>query len=59
MVKIDGRLFIEGLLEGLQEGAKSGGPDLSQVRLDIKNVVSEDAAKAVIGPRSTQASTRL
>ena len=50
MVKIDGRLFIEGLLEGLQEGAKSGGPDLSQVRLDIKNVVSEDAAKAVIGP---------
>ena len=50
MVKIDGRLFIEGLLEGLQEGTKSGGPDLSQVRLDIKNVVSEDAAKAVIGP---------
>ena len=50
MVKIDGRLFIEGLLEGLQEGTKSGGPDLSQVRLDIKNVVTEDAAKAVIGP---------
>lgn len=50
MVKIDGRLFIEGLLEGLQEGAKSGDSDLSQVRLDIKNVVSEDAAKAVIGP---------
>jgi len=50
MVKIDGRVFIEGLLEGLQEGGKSGGPDLSQVRLDIKNVVSEDAAKAVIGP---------
>ncbi len=50
MVKIDGRLFVEGLLEGLQEGAKSGGPDLTQVRLDIKNVVSEDAAKAAIGP---------
>ena len=50
MVKIDGRLFIGGLLEGLQEGAKSGDPDLSQVRLDIKNVVSADAAKAVIAP---------
>jgi putative ABC transport system substrate-binding protein len=50
MVKIDGRLFIEGLLEGLQEGAKSGDSDLSQVRLDIKNVVSADGAKAVIGP---------
>jgi putative ABC transport system substrate-binding protein len=50
MVKIDGRLFIEGLLEGLQERAKSGDSDLSQVRLDIKNVVSEDAAKAVMGP---------
>ena len=50
MVKIDGRLFIGGLLEGLQEGAKSGDLDLSQVRLDIKNVASEDAAKAVIGP---------
>jgi putative ABC transport system substrate-binding protein len=50
MVKIDGRLFIGGLLEGLQEGAKSGDSDLSQVRLVVKNVVSEDAAKAVIGP---------
>jgi putative ABC transport system substrate-binding protein len=50
MVKIDGRLFIGGLLEGLQEGAKSGDSDLSQVRLDIKNVVSADGAKAVIGP---------
>ena len=34
MVKIDGRLFIEGLLEGLREGAKSGDSDLSQVRLE-------------------------
>jgi putative tryptophan/tyrosine transport system substrate-binding protein len=50
MVKIDGRLFIGGLLEGLQECAKSGDSDLSQVRLDIKNVVSADGAKAVIGP---------
>ena len=50
MVKIDGRLFIGGLLEGLQEGAKSDDSDLSKVRLDIKNVVSADAAKAVIGP---------
>ena len=50
MVKIDGRLFIGGLLEGLQEGAKSGDPDLSQVRLDIKNVLTADAAKAVVGP---------
>jgi putative ABC transport system substrate-binding protein len=50
MVKIDGRLFVGGLLEGLQVGAKPGDSDLSQVRLDIKNVVSEDAAKAVIGP---------
>ena len=50
MVKIDGRLFIGGLLEGLQEGANSGDSDLSQVRLDIKSVVSADAAKAVIGP---------
>jgi putative tryptophan/tyrosine transport system substrate-binding protein len=50
MIKIDGRLFIAGLLEGLQEGATSGDSDLSQVRLDIKNVVSADAAKAVIGP---------
>jgi ABC-type uncharacterized transport system substrate-binding protein len=50
MVKIDGRLFIGGLLEGLQEGARSGDSDLSQVRLDIKNVVSADGAKAVIGP---------
>jgi putative ABC transport system substrate-binding protein len=50
MVKIDGRLFVEGLLEGLQERAKPGDSDLSQVRLDIKNVVSEDAAKAVMGP---------
>jgi len=50
MVKIDGRLFIGGLLEGLREGAKSGDSDLSQVQLDIKNVASEEAAKAVIGP---------
>jgi putative ABC transport system substrate-binding protein len=50
MVKIDGRQFIGGLLEGLQQGAKSGGTDLSQVRLDIKNVVTADGAKAVIAP---------
>ena len=46
MVKIDGRLFIEGLLDGL----KSGNSDLSQVRLDIRSVLSADAAKAAIGP---------
>jgi putative tryptophan/tyrosine transport system substrate-binding protein len=50
MVKIDGRLFVGGLLEGLQEGAKPGDPDLSKVQLDVKNVVSTDGAKAVIGP---------
>ena len=50
MVKIDGRLFIGGLLEGLKEGAQSDDMDLSQVRLDIKNVASEEAAKAIIGP---------
>jgi putative ABC transport system substrate-binding protein len=50
MVKIDGRLFVGGLLEGLQEDAKSGDPDSSKVRLDIRNVVSVDGAKAVIGP---------
>jgi putative ABC transport system substrate-binding protein len=50
MVKIDGRLFIEGLSEGLQEGSKPGDSDSSRVRLDIKNVLSADAAKAVIGP---------
>jgi len=50
MVKIDGRLFIGGLLEGLREGDKSGDSDLSQVRLDIKSVVSEEGAKAAIGP---------
>jgi putative ABC transport system substrate-binding protein len=50
MVKIDGRLFIEGLWEGLQEGSKPGDSDSSRVRLDIKNVLSADAAKAVIGP---------
>jgi putative tryptophan/tyrosine transport system substrate-binding protein len=50
MIKIDGRMFVGGLLEGLQEGFKPGDSDLSQVRLDIKNVVTEDAAKAVIGP---------
>jgi putative ABC transport system substrate-binding protein len=50
MVKIDGRLFIGGLLEGLQEGARPGESDLSRVRLDIKSVLSADAAKAVIGP---------
>ena len=48
MVKIDGRLFIGGLLEGLKDGAKPGDTDLSQVRLDIKNVATEEAAKAVI-----------
>ena len=46
MVKIDGRLFIE----GLEEGLKSGDSDLSQVRLDIKSVLTADAAKAAIGP---------
>lgn len=50
MVKIDGALFVGGLSEGLLEGAKPGDPDLSQVRLDIKNVLSADAAKAAIGP---------
>jgi len=50
MVKIDGRLFVGGLLEGLEEGAKSGGADLSQVRLDVKNVVSAESAQAAIGP---------
>ena len=50
MVKIDGRLFIGGLSEGLQEGLKPGDPDLSQTRLDIKNVATGDAAKAAIGP---------
>ena len=50
MVKIDGRLFVGGLLAGLQEGDKPGDSDLSQVRLDVKNVVSADAAKAAIGP---------
>ena len=50
MVKIDGRLFIEGLWEGLKEGVKPGDSDLSRVRLDIKSVLSADAAKAVIGP---------
>ena len=50
MVKLDGKFFIDGLWEGLQEGSKPGDSDLSQVRLDVKNVVSADAAKAVIGP---------
>lgn len=50
MVKIDGRLFIGGLLEGLQEGVKSGDSDLSQVRLDIRSVLSGEAAKAAISP---------
>ena len=50
MVKIDGRLFIEGLWEGLHEDSKPGDSDLSQIRLDVKNVVSEEAAKAAIGP---------
>jgi putative ABC transport system substrate-binding protein len=50
MIKIDGRLFIEGLWEGLQEGSKPGDSDSSRIRLDIKNVLSADAAKAVIGP---------
>lgn len=50
MVKIDGRLFIGGLLEGLQEGVKSGDTDLAQIRLDIKSALSADAAKAAIGP---------
>ena len=50
MVKIDGRFFISGLSEGLQEGFKPGDPDLPHTRLDIRNVASADAAKAVIGP---------
>ena len=50
MVKIDGRFFLSGLSEGLQEGFKPGDPDLPHTRLDIKNVLSGDAAKAVIGP---------
>lgn len=50
MVKIDGRFFVGGLSEGLQEGFRSGDSDLSRVQLDIKNVASADAAKAVIGP---------
>jgi len=50
MVKIDGRLFIGGLMEGLQEGSRSGDPELAQARVDIKNVLTADAAKAVIGP---------
>jgi ABC-type uncharacterized transport system substrate-binding protein len=50
MVKIDGRLFIGGLMEGLQEGVAPDDPDLSQVRLDIKNVASAEGAKGVIGP---------
>src|ERR1700744_4710484 len=50
MVKIDGRLFVGGLLEGLEEGAKAGDLDASKVRLDIKSAVSADAAKAAIGP---------
>jgi putative tryptophan/tyrosine transport system substrate-binding protein len=50
MVKIDGRLFIGGLMEGIEEGATPGDSDLSQVRLDIKNALSADAAKAAIGP---------
>jgi putative tryptophan/tyrosine transport system substrate-binding protein len=50
IVKIDGRLFVGGLLEGLREEAKPGDMDLSQLRLDIKNVSSKDAAKAVIEP---------
>jgi putative tryptophan/tyrosine transport system substrate-binding protein len=50
MVKIGGRLFIGGLLDGLQEGAKSGDRDLSHVQLDIKNALSADSAKAVMGP---------
>ena len=50
MVKIDGRLFIGGLMEGLQEGVAPDDPDLAQVRLDIKNVASAEGAKAVIGP---------
>jgi len=49
MVKVDGRLFVAGLLEGLQEGGKSGNLDLSQTRLDIKNVLTAEAAKAVVG----------
>ena len=49
MVKIDGRLFVGGLMEGLREGFKPGDPELSRTRLNIKNVVSADAAKAVMG----------
>jgi putative tryptophan/tyrosine transport system substrate-binding protein len=50
MVKIDGRLFLSGLSEGLQEGSKPGDPDLSQTRLEIRSVATADAAKAAIGP---------
>lgn len=50
MVKIDGRLFIGGMLEGLREGARSPDSAVSRTRLEIKNVASEDAAKAVMGP---------
>jgi putative ABC transport system substrate-binding protein len=50
MVKIDGRLFVGGLLEGLQEDAKAGDADSSRARLDIKDVLTEEAAKAAIGP---------
>ena len=50
MVKLDGRFFIDGLSQGLREGFKPGDSDLSGVRLDIKNALSADAAKAAIGP---------
>ena len=50
MVKVDGRLFVDGLMEGLQEGGKSGNLDLSEARFDIKNVLTGDAAKAVMSP---------
>jgi putative ABC transport system substrate-binding protein len=43
-------LFVGGLLEALQQGAKAGDSNLSQVQLEIKNVVSAEGAKAVIDP---------
>ena len=50
IVKLDGRFFVSGLSEGLLEGSKPGEPDLSQTRLDLRNVLSADAAKEAIGP---------
>jgi putative tryptophan/tyrosine transport system substrate-binding protein len=44
--EITTRFFIAGLWEGL----KSGGYPGDRIRIDLKNAVSEDEAKAVIGP---------